>query len=97
MEIDPGDAELHFQLATSLGYVDRPEESDEHYKIALDLRSSTPAPDPNEQARLLALELVQEAEEARSFFSEVSTARNAALADLPKLPNVFWTRPTVVD
>ena len=97
MEIDPDDAESQFQLATALGYVDRSEESDEHYKIALDLRSDTPAPDPNEQARLLALELMQEVEEAKSFFSEVSTSRKAALADLPKLPGVMWTRLEVFD
>ena len=93
VELDASDAEAQFQLATALGYVDRSEESDEHYQIALELRSGTPAPEPHEQARQLAIGLMQEAEEARAFFYEVTSARRAALADLPKkLPWALWTR-----
>jgi tetratricopeptide (TPR) repeat protein len=93
VELDASDAEAQFQLATALGYVDRSEESDEHYQIALELRSGTPAPEPHEQARQLAIGLMQEAEEARAFFYEVTSARRVALADLPKkLPWALWTR-----
>ena len=90
--LNPADAEAQFQLATALSYMDRETESDEHYKLALELRSGTPAPEQHEQGRLLAVELIQEVDEARSFFHEVTRARDAALAELPRIPWVFWSR-----
>lgn len=96
-KLNPADAEVQFQLATALGYVDREEESDQHYTTALELRSGTPAPEPHEQGRLLAIELVQEVEEAKSFFHEVTCARRAALAELPTIPWLFWSRSGLFD
>ena len=95
--LNPADAETQFQLATALGYVDREKESDAHYATALELRSGTLAPEPHEQGRLLAIELVQEVEEARSFFHEVTCARRAALAELPTIQWVFWSRNGLFD
>ena len=77
--------------------MDREEESKQHYTTALELRSGTPAPEPHEQGRLLAIELVQEVEEAKSFFHEVTCARRAALAELPTIPWLFWSRSGLFD
>ena len=52
MELDPENAEAHFQLATALSYTDEPAESDVHYEKANALRvAGAPPPRPDEEAR----------------------------------------------
>lgn len=92
VELNPRDAEAQFQLATALGYIDQADRSDEHSRIAMELRADTPAPEPDEQARLVATELIIAVEEAQSYFAEVTAARRTALAELPTLPATLWTR-----
>ena len=92
MELDETHAEAHAQLATALSYLDQADASEMHYEKATALRKDTPAAPPDESARLLGIELMQEAEEAAQYFAELSAHRRLALAQLPRLPGPLWTR-----
>eukprot|EP01047_Picozoa_sp_COSAG01_P044862 COSAG01_NODE_4087_length_5365_cov_5.981200_4_plen_108_part_00 len=50
-----------------------------------------PPPPPDEQARLLGIELLLEAEEAAQFFGELAAHKEAATCELPQLPGVLWS------
>ena len=92
VELDETHAEAHAQLATALSYLDQADASEMHYEKATALRKDTPAAPPDESARLLGIELMQEAEEAAQYFAELSAHRRLALAQLPRLPGPLWTR-----
>lgn len=71
---------------------DEHESADSHYARAQELRAAgVPPPQPDEQARLLGIELLLEAEEAAQFFGELAAHKEAATCELPQLPGVLWS------